>query len=297
MLLRQIELFCEVARTGSFTRTAESFDISQSAVSQQIKSLETYLGVGLLARSGRHFALTPEGRMFAERGEKIVAEADKAVFDVRCMAKGEPTSLRVGYLNRYDGWEVQSAVAAFARRHPNVDVTATADSHDGLYRGMLDGTVDIAFNDRRRQLSADFENMHLMTCLAYIEVSEGSEFAWKDFVAPQELGSASCIAIAEGEQKAIEETYYRDILGFKGPIVFANSLEQARMMVAGNKGYLPLESRERCDRIGTVIRRIPLLDGTDRLKREYYAFWLKDRSNALVKEFAEILKELFEGSA
>lgn len=36
MLFKQIELFCEVAKTGSFTRTAELFNISQSAVSQQI---------------------------------------------------------------------------------------------------------------------------------------------------------------------------------------------------------------------------------------------------------------------
>lgn len=297
MLFRQIELFCEVARTGSFTRAAEAFDVSQSAVSQQVKSLEAHLGVELLARSGRHFALTPEGRTFAERGEKIIADVDKAVFDVRCMAKGEPTSLRVGYLNRYDGWEVQSAIAAFARRHPNVDVTAVSDSHDGLYRGMLDGAVDIAFNDRRRQLSADFENVHLMTCHACIEVSEGSEFAWRDSVTPQELGGATCIAIAEGEQKAVEEAYYRDVLGFKGPISFAKTLEQARMMVAGNKGYLPLESRERRGRTGTVIRRIPLTDGRSQIEREYYAFWPKSRTNALVEEFAGILKGLFEGDA
>lgn len=297
MLLRQIELFCEVARTGSFTRAAEAFDVSQSAVSQQVKSLEAYLGVDLLARSGRRFSLTPEGRMLAERGERIVAEVDKAVFDVRCMAKGEPTLLRVGYLNRYDGWEVHGAVAAFARRHPNVDVTAVADSHDGLYRGMLDGSVDVAFNDRRRQLSAEFENVRLMTCLAYVEVSEGSEFAWRDSVTPQDLGGTVCIAIAEGEQKAVEEAYYRDILGFKGPIAFARTLKQARMMVAGNKGYLPLESRERQGRTGTVIRRIPLSDGRSQIEREYYAFWLKARTNALVEEFSEILTELFEGDA
>lgn len=294
MLFRQIELFCEVARTGSFTRAAEAFDVSQSAVSQQVKSLEAYLGVELLARSGRHFALTPEGRTFAERGEKIIADTDKAIFDVRCMAKGEPTSLRVGYLNRYDGWEVQGAIAAFARRHPNVDATAVPDSHDGLYRGMLDGAVDIAFNDRRRQLSADFENVHLMTCHAYIEVSEGSEFAWRDSVTPQELGGETCIAIAEGEQKAVEEAYYRDVLGFRGPIAFAETLEQARMMVAGNKGYLPLESRERRGRTGTVIRRIPLTDGRSQIEREYYAFWPKSRANALAEEFAGILKDLFK---
>lgn len=295
VLFRQIELFCEVARMGSFTRAAEVFDVSQSAVSQQVKSLEAYLGVELLTRSGRHFSLTPEGRVLAERGERIMAEVDKAVFDVRCMAKGEPTSLRVGYLNRYDGWEVHGAVAAFARRHPNVDVTAVADSHDGLYRGMLDGSVDVVFNDRRRQLSADFENVHLMTCLAYVEVSEGSEFAWRESVTPQELKGTTCIAIAEGEQKAVEESYYRDVLGFGGPIAFAGTLEQARMMVAGNKGYLPLESRERRGGTGTVIRRIPLVDGRRQIEREYYAFWLKSHTNVLVEEFAGILTELFEG--
>ncbi|HJI81381.1 MAG TPA: LysR family transcriptional regulator [Eggerthellaceae bacterium] len=296
MLFKQIELFCEVAKTGSFTRTAELFNISQSAVSQQIKSLETYLDVKLLTRSGRHFALTPEGYLFAKRGEIIVAEVDKAIFDVRCMSKGEPTSLRVGYLNHYDGWEVQGAVAAFARRHPNVDVTAIPDSHDGLYQGMLNGSVDVVFNDRRRQLSADFENVHLMTCLAYVEVSEASEFAYQESVTPQELSKISCIIIADEEQKAIEEAHYRNVLGFSGPIMFAKTLEQARMMVASNKGYLPLESRERSGRTGTVIRRIPLSDGTDQIAHEYYAFWLKSRSNALIREFAEILKELFKSN-
>lgn len=297
MLLRQIELFCEVARMGSFTRAAEGFDISQSAVSQHVKSLESYLGVKLLERRGRHFTLTPEGRVLLERGEKIVADVDKAVFDVRCMAKGEPTTLKVGYLNRYDGWEVQGALAAFARRHPNVDVTVVADSHDGLYRGMLDGSVDIAFNDRRRQLSADFENRHLMTCHAYVEVSEGSAFAGRDALAPQELGEASCIIIAEGEQRAVEEAYYRDVLGFRGAVIFARTLEQARMMVAGNKGYLPLESRERYRGPGSVIRRIPLLDGELQLKREYYAFWPKRRTNPYVEEFASILEGLFREEA
>ena len=58
MLLRQIKYFVTVVDTGSFTEAAEECFISQSAISQQILSLEKELGVQLLVRSTRRFTLT-----------------------------------------------------------------------------------------------------------------------------------------------------------------------------------------------------------------------------------------------
>ena len=55
-------------------------------------------------------------------------------------------------------------------------------------------------------------------------------------------------------------------------------------------GYL-----NRYDGTGTVIRRIPLFDDDGQIEREYYAFWIKDRTNAFTVEFADILKKLFRG--
>lgn len=293
MLLKQLEYFCAIVRTGSFTHAAEEFGVSQSAVSQQVKNLEDYLGVPLLTRNGRHFKVTDEGRFLAERMEAVVSDIDKTVFDVRCLANSEPTSLSVGYLNRYDGWEVQGAVAAFSRRHPQVDLSVQPDSHDGLYGKLLAGEIDIAFNDRRRALSSDFENVHLETSFRYVEVSEASPVAWRERVTPQDMRGQTCILIAAGEQQQIEADYYRDVLGFDCPFAFAGSLDSARMMVAGNKGFLPLESCETEGRTGSVVRRIPLHDGDNQMKIDYYAFWPKSRANDLIEEFSLVLKELF----
>ena len=66
------------------------------------------------------------------------------------------------------------------------------------------------------------------------------------------------------------------------------------MMVAGNRGFMPVETRTQTRRTGAAIRRIPLVGQDGQLKSEYYCYWPKDRSNNLIEEFADILQGLFE---
>ena len=60
-LIKQMKYFQAVVRLGNFTKAAEECYISQSAISQQIQSLERELGVILLVREHRSFSLTPAG--------------------------------------------------------------------------------------------------------------------------------------------------------------------------------------------------------------------------------------------
>jgi hypothetical protein len=66
------------------------------------------------------------------------------------------------------------------------------------------------------------------------------------------------------------------------------------MMVAGNRGFMPIETRTQSGRTGSAIRRIPLVDQNGQLKSEYYCYWPKNRTNRLIEEFADILAGLFE---
>lgn len=78
MLLRQIKYFVTVVDTGSFTEAAEECFISQSAISQQILSLEKELGVQLfLVRSTRRFTLTEPGKYLYSHGKKLLGETEK----------------------------------------------------------------------------------------------------------------------------------------------------------------------------------------------------------------------------
>lgn len=71
MLLRQMKYFIAVVECNSFTEAAEQYYISQSAISQQIQSLEKELGVELIHREKRRFTLTPTGRYFYSRSRQL----------------------------------------------------------------------------------------------------------------------------------------------------------------------------------------------------------------------------------
>ena len=62
MLLKQLKYFISIVEKGNFTEAAEENYISQSAISQQIQSLESELGYKLLTREKRTFSLTPAGK-------------------------------------------------------------------------------------------------------------------------------------------------------------------------------------------------------------------------------------------
>ena len=302
MLLRQLELFCAVAREMSFTRAAETCNISQSAISQQVKALEKDLGCQLVERRGRSFALTPAGAHLAQGGRTLLEAAEALRYEVEDIAYGRPHTLRIGYLNRYEGWEVAAAVAAFTRRHPHIDTQVSADSHEGLYHGMLDGTYDLAFNNRRRSLSPEFNNVHLVRSWGYIVASEGSRLSTRSSVSARDLAGETCILVCPPEQEPAERTYYRDQLGYPCDFTRADTLEQARFMVAGNKGLLPIGTRNEHEDPGTVLRRIPMMapagEGPDHDRlvhdhSDYYAFWPRAREHPYAGDFSEILRELF----
>lgn len=66
-MLKQLKYFQSVVRLGSFSAAAEENFISQSAISQQVQSLERELGFALLVRKNRSFSLTPVGEYFTVR--------------------------------------------------------------------------------------------------------------------------------------------------------------------------------------------------------------------------------------
>ena len=296
MELRQIQYFCAVVEAGSFTRAAEVCLVSQSAISQQVKTLEAELGFELLHRHGRSFDVTPAGELFARKARVLIDQLEDLRYEAEGLAHGWATTLAVGYLNRYEGWEVQAAVTAFAARHPHIPVHTTAGSHDTLYHLILDHEVDVLFSDRRRALSDTFVNRHLFDGWQYVEVSEASGMAWSAEITVAELDRIPCILIAAPDQEDVERDYYRDVLGFRSDFLFARSREEGRMMVAGNRGFMPIETRTQSGRTGSAIRRIPLVDQNGQLKSEYYCYWPKNRTNRLIEEFADILAGLFEGN-
>src|ERR671922_941699 len=94
--LRQLRYFVTVAEERSFTRAAGRLHIAQQSLSQQIRTLESQLGVTLFERSSHGVELTDIGAVLLREARPVLAQAERVVEAVRRAARGEAGELRVG---------------------------------------------------------------------------------------------------------------------------------------------------------------------------------------------------------
>ena len=182
----------------------------------------------------------------------------------------------------------------FSEKHPDVEVPVTYGNHEELYGLLRTGEADLILNDQRRAFSDEYVNLLLTTCHSYIEVSAHSPLARMERISPPELKNIPCILVASETQRETEQEYYHDVVGFHGGFLYAGNLEEARLMVIGRKGFLPVEGTGQAGPAGTSMVRIPLVRGGEPILRNYCAFWKKSNSGCYVEEFAGLLKAQFE---
>ena len=294
MLFRQMKYFISVVECSSFTEAAEQCYISQSAISQQIRSLEKELGVELIHRENRRFTLTPAGEYFYEQSEGILNEVEDIRRETFRIGKDKEKELKIGYLRCYSGQELHQAVAEFSRLYPEVSIHIVNGTHEELYDLLRFGGADLVLTDQRRAFSDKYANFQLLKCGCYAELSVRSPLAEQESVTMEELKRQACILISSREQQNIEEDYYKNTLGFGGRFLFAENLEEGRLMVAGNRGFLPVERVGTLPPCGTGVKRLPVMERGQQLKRNYCLFWVKENASYYIEEFAEILRKLLK---
>lgn len=96
MLSQQLQVFLQVAESGSFSKAAEQRFVTPASVMKHINTLEARLGVKLFQRSSQGVALTPAGAALYADGKRLLALAESAAFRVRSAAQEERVLLRLG---------------------------------------------------------------------------------------------------------------------------------------------------------------------------------------------------------
>ncbi len=291
MLLRQIQFFVSVVDENSFTEAAEKNYVSQSAVSQALNSLEKDLGVKLIERKNRKFKVTTAGEYFYRKCKLLLSNLESIKKETIRLGSDEETKLHVGYINLYAGPELSEAVAEFSALYPEVSISVQSGTHEELYHGLVSGGIDLALNDQRRAFSDDYVNMELKNAECIIEISERSELSSCERLEVRDLSGMSCIIVSSKEQRETEAEYYRNILGFANDFLYAETQEEARLMVIGGRGFLPVEAIGKLPEVSGTIRRIPLYRKNRRVTRKYCVFWLEERTGYYIEEFAEMLRK------
>ena len=143
--LRQLQYFIAVAEEGTVSGAAQSLSISQSAVTDAIKELESDLGVTLFERHRRGLTITHKGHQFYRHASRILGDVQDAR---RSFAAGEPAAppsqLSLGVTSLVAGYVLSDLLARFRRAFPGVNVSAIEDNGDYLEHLLIGGELDVA---------------------------------------------------------------------------------------------------------------------------------------------------------
>ena len=143
MELRQLKYFITSADTLNFTEAARQCFITQSTLSQQIKQLETELGVQLFERIGKRVFLTETGRDFLPYARQTVADADYGVQRIKDMEEIKTGRLCIGTTFGLSAL-ITDAIARFSEQYPEVHLEVMFLKQDELIEVVRERKVDFA---------------------------------------------------------------------------------------------------------------------------------------------------------
>ncbi|WP_177174585.1 LysR family transcriptional regulator [Loktanella fryxellensis] len=142
--IRALQAFIAVYEEQSFSRAAERENTTQSGMSTQVKGLELVLGVPLLVRERKRFALTPAGEIIYREGQailKALMATEKAVQEMRGAVAG---LVRFGMIPSLTRSVLIPALHQFQSQFPDVELSLLEEYSFSLMRRVLDGELDFA---------------------------------------------------------------------------------------------------------------------------------------------------------
>jgi len=142
--LPQIRSFVAIAKLGSFTRAARAVNLSQPALTVQIRQLESVLDVKVLDRNTRSVRLTRVGEELVPVFERLLHELDAVVAGAKELASKSHGIVRLACLPSFAATLLPAAIVAFRAKHPGVQFVLK----DGVGRRIINwvktGDADFA---------------------------------------------------------------------------------------------------------------------------------------------------------
>jgi DNA-binding transcriptional LysR family regulator len=140
----RLKVLKEVAYRGSISAAAEAMSYTQSAISQQIATLEAETGMALLERHPRGVSLTAAGQMLVGHAEGILAGLDAAEAALSEIAGLRGGRLRVASFPTAGATLMPHAIATFRSSYPDVELTLTEGEPEQIVPRLRAGEIDVA---------------------------------------------------------------------------------------------------------------------------------------------------------
>jgi DNA-binding transcriptional LysR family regulator len=274
MHLKSLKILCDVVYRRSFSRAAEDNGISQSGVSQVITQLEHRLGVKLIDRSKRPFALTSEGEVYYEGCRKIVDRYFALEEEVRSLHGEVAGRVRVAAIYSVGLHHMSRYVQDYMTQYPKSNVRLEYLHPHRVYEAVENDQADIglvSYPKSSRNVKAILwrEEPMMLVC------SPSHRFAGRDRVALDELSGEAVVSFDPDltirreidRALAAHNTEVRVVMEFDNietikraveietGIAFLPEPTIAREVAAGTLAAVPLASDELVRPLGILHRR------------------------------------------
>lgn len=179
MNLHALRLFHTVAEKGNVTRAAEELNISQPAVTAQIKKLEQEIGLILLSPKGRGILLTQAGLQLAKQAKRLFsleAEIDSYIDQLKNGAVGK---LRIVATYLPANFLLPKWIGRYKQRYPEVEVEFTTTNSRSAIDQLINYEAEIAFIGGRKEFNPFIHSKELLEDKMVFVVHKDHKFASK----------------------------------------------------------------------------------------------------------------------
>jgi LysR family transcriptional regulator, low CO2-responsive transcriptional regulator len=146
MEIRQLKAFLAIAEAKTFTAGARRVNVTQAAISMQIRQLEDEVGLQLFTRTPRRVILTEAGECLLDRARKILREHDSAIAEIAELGGLEHGRLRIGSASaEFATLQLPLILQQLKAKFPNADLSVSSGTSQRLVDKIMHGEIDIAF--------------------------------------------------------------------------------------------------------------------------------------------------------
>jgi len=200
--IKHLRLVAAIARTGSVTRAGDALNLSQSALSHQLRDIESRLAAPLFHRVGKRMVLTPAGDAVLRTANQVLDLVGRAEDEIRKAGRTDTGLLRITTQCYTCYHWLPGLLKEYRLRHPNVDVHVDADATPRPLKSLMEGRIDLAIvsdpvRDRRLVQRPLFDDELVLI------MSPGHRLAGRTIVELEDLTEETLIIYPPREESTV----------------------------------------------------------------------------------------------
>jgi DNA-binding transcriptional LysR family regulator len=291
MQIESLKVFCDLAETESFTKAAQINGVTQSAVSQQISSLERTFKSLLIERSKKKFRLTREGQVLYDYSKQIIATFESLHSKLQELKDIISGTIRVATIYSIGLHDLPPYLKKFLKNYPTVNVHVEYRRANQVYEDVLGNVVDLGLvaypsKDPKLEIVSLHKDSMVLICHPQHPFAKQKNVKLKALAGQKFVGFEPDIPT----RKAIDKILREHGVTVQTVMEFDN-IETVKRAVEIDAGISIVPSRTvRQEVAKETLAAVPLEDGS--FYRPLAAIYKKNKVlSPAMKQFLALLKE------